>query len=87
MDPMNSTCDQILSMPFARTARAHSCRAASACTDIAGIFPTEASNYRPVGALLLEQTDERALRRRYMSPGTLAEVGDNPDVSLSAVGA
>ena len=34
---------------------------------------------------LLEQNDEWALQRRYMTLETLAEVGDNPVVSLSAV--
>ena len=38
-----------------------------------------------VGALLLEQNDEWALQRRYMTLETLAEVGDNPTISLSAV--
>ena len=41
--------------------------------------------YRLVGALLLEQNDEWALQRRYMTLETLAEVGDNPNISLSAV--
>ena len=35
--------------------------------------------------MLLEQNDEWALQRRYMPLETLAEVGDNPAVSLSAV--
>lgn len=54
-------------------------------TDVVGIFPNEAAIYRLVGALLLEQNDEWALQRRYMTLETLAEVGDNPTVSLSAV--
>lgn len=54
---------------------------------VAGIFPNEAAIYRLVGALLLEQNDEWALQRRYMTLETLAEVGDNPNVSLSAVAA
>lgn len=53
--------------------------------DVVGIFPNEAAIYRLVGALLLEQNDEWALQRRYMTLETLAEVGDNPVVSLSAV--
>jgi len=39
------------------------------------------------GALLLEQNDEWALQHRYMTLETLAEVGDNPTVSLSTVAA
>jgi putative transposase len=54
-------------------------------TDVVGIFPNEAAIYRLVGALLLEQNDEWALQRRYMTLETLAEVGDNPAVSLPAV--
>jgi len=54
-------------------------------TDVVGIFPNEAAIDRLVGALLLEQNDEWALQRRYMTLETLAGVGDNPVVSLSAV--
>ena len=54
-------------------------------TDVVGIFPNEPAIYRLVGALLLEQNDEWALQRRYMTLETLAEVGDNPTISLSAV--
>ena len=54
-------------------------------TDVVGIFPTRLRDRkRLVGALLLEQNDEWALRRRYMSLETLAEPGD-PSVSLPAV--
>ena len=48
-------------------------------------LPNEAAIVRLVGALLLEQNDEWALCRRYMSLETLAELGDNPSVSLPAV--
>jgi putative transposase len=54
-------------------------------TDIVGIFPNEAAIYRLVGALLLELNAEWALQRRYIMLETLAEVGGNPTVSLSAV--
>lgn len=40
--------------------------------------PNEASIYRLVGAWLLEQNDEWALQRRYMTLEGLAEVGDHP---------
>jgi len=35
--------------------------------------------------LLPEQNDEWALLRRQMTLETLADVGDNPNISLSAV--
>ena len=54
-------------------------------SDVVGIFPNENSIYRLVGALLLEQTDEWTIQRRYMTLETLAVVGDNPTVSFSAV--
>lgn len=56
-------------------------------TEVVGIFPNESAIYRLVGALLLEQNDEWALQRRYMTPETLAAVGDNPNISLPAVAA
>ena len=38
-----------------------------------------------VGAMLLEQNDEWALQRRYMTLETLAVLGENPNISLPAV--
>jgi hypothetical protein len=37
---------------------------------------------RLVGAILLEQNDEWAVQRRYMSLETMATVSDDPIVSL-----
>ncbi len=54
-------------------------------TDVVGIFPNEAAVTRLVGAILLEQNDEWAVQRRYMSLETLAPVSDAPTVSLPAV--
>ena len=55
-------------------------------TDVVGIFPNEAEITRLVGAILMEQSDEWAVRRaRYMTLETLAPVSDNPIVMLSAV--
>ena len=56
-------------------------------TDVVGIFPNEAAVTRLVGAILLEQNDEWAVQRRYMSLETLAPVSDDPTISLSAVAA
>lgn len=54
-------------------------------TDVVGIFPNEAAVTRLVGAILLEQNDEWAVQRRYMSLATLAPISDAPNVSLPAV--
>jgi putative transposase len=56
-------------------------------TDVLGILPDEAAITRLVGAILLEQNEERSVQRRYMSLETFAALGDNPAVKLRAIGA
>ncbi len=54
-------------------------------TDVVGIFPNEASIRRLVGAILMEQTEERTVQRgRYMTLETFAPVCDDDMVSLPA---
>ena len=54
-------------------------------TNVVQIFPNEAAIVRLVGALLLEQNDEWAVSRRYMSLETLASLSDDAGVRPTAI--
>lgn len=53
-----------------------------------GIFPSEDAITRLVGARLLEQNDEGAVQRgRYMTLESVAQLSDDPAVTLPAMAA
>ena len=56
-------------------------------SDVVGISPNDRAAARLVGALMLEQTDEWAVSRRYMSLESLTAIGDDPAPRLPAVAA
>ena len=54
-------------------------------TNVASIFPNEGAIVRLVGAILLEQNDEWAVTRRYMSLETMAGLCNDPAVRTKAI--
>jgi putative transposase len=54
-------------------------------TNVVAIFPNEAAIVRLAGAILLEQNDEWAVSRRYMSLETLAGLSDDKVVRSKAI--
>jgi putative transposase len=55
--------------------------------DVVGIFPNDEAVVRLVGALMLEQSDEWAVSRRYFSLESLASLADTASPKLPAVAA
>jgi len=55
--------------------------------DVVGIFPNDEAVIRLVGALMLEQSDEWAVSRRYFSLESLARLADTHSPPLPAVAA
>ena len=56
-------------------------------TNVVGIFPNEVAITRLVGAILLEQNDEWAVRSRYMTLGSVVQTSDDALVALPAMAA
>lgn len=53
--------------------------------NVVGIFPNERAIIRLVGAMMIEQTDEWSLQRRYMQLEGLQSLSESQPARLSAV--
>jgi putative transposase len=93
MDEAESDVLAYMTFPAAHRAKLHSTNPLERLngeikrrTEVVGIFPNEQAITRLIGAILLEQNDEWAVRRaRYMTLETMAPLSDDPIVMLSAV--
>ena len=56
-------------------------------TRVVGIFPNDAAIVRLVGALMLEQNDEWAVTRRYMTLETIGSVCDDKAIDVAKLAA
>ena len=56
-------------------------------TNVVGIFPNNASIRRLVGALMLEQNDEWAVTRRYMTLETVAAICEDQAMDPAKIAA
>jgi putative transposase len=92
MDDAEDEVLAFMSFPRAHRAQIHSTNTLERLnaevrrrTNVVGIFPNERAVIRLVGAMMLEQNDERSLQRRYMQLEGLQSLSKSPPAKLSAV--